>query len=90
MPKPKMIKNFKCKECGEMFQSYRQSNYCSASCRSKVYYKLNREKCIQLTKDWEKRNPDKVKARKKAYRDKQTDAKTEDFMNSMRESKNIL
>jgi len=60
-----------CKECGKPFTARTSAIYCSPACRSKVYYRNNREKCIQLTKNWEARNPDKVKDRKKRYRDKQ-------------------
>lgn len=58
---------YMCKECQNAFLAKRKTEYCSAACRSKAYYRNNPDKCKNLTKQWEKNNPDKVKQRKKRY-----------------------
>lgn len=56
-----------CKECGESFLSKKKSKYCSSKCRSRAYYRDNPEKCKYLTREWEKNNPERTRARKTAY-----------------------
>jgi hypothetical protein len=58
---------YMCKECQNAFLAKRKAEYCSASCRSKAYYRKNPDKCKKLTKAWEKKHPDKVKQRKNRH-----------------------
>lgn len=41
--------------------------------RWKKHYWSNREKCLELQKEWEKANPEKVKAKRKRYYDTHKD-----------------
>lgn len=44
-----------------------------ARARSKKRYWSNREKCLELQREWEKANPEKVKAKRKRYYDNHKD-----------------
>lgn len=58
---------YMCKECQNAFLAKKKAKYCSASCRCKAYYRDNTEKCKNLTANWERANPGKVKLRKNRY-----------------------
>lgn len=64
-----------CVECGEPFLSKRKAKYCCQSCRSKAYYREHPDKCKNLTKDWEKRNPERARKRKSEYNKRQQELK---------------
>ena len=65
-----------CKECDTAFISRRVADFCSQACRSKAYYRKNTEKCKNLTKSWEAKNPERVQKRKVAYRERQQQKKS--------------
>ena len=44
-----------------------------ARARSKKHYWANREECLKQQRDWEKANPEKVKAKRKRYYDSHKD-----------------
>lgn len=44
-----------------------------ARARCKKHYWANREECLRLQKEWEKANPEKVKAKKHRYYEKHKD-----------------
>jgi hypothetical protein len=49
----------------------------------KSYYKKNKKFCKELTKDWEKRNPEKARARKDRYRLKKLFERLENASNEL-------
>lgn len=57
-----------CKRCKELDRNYRIRNYDKVKLREANYREQNRAKLIQRSKEWNKNNPEKVKAsRKKSY-----------------------